>query len=58
MATDLKFSAGARFERKAVRAYLRRILTKTQAPEVATALAWVLSRQSRYDKKAGGLGRT
>lgn len=57
MPTDPKRSEGARLERKAMRAYLRRLWTKTGDPTIAAALAWVLARQSRYDKKAGGLGK-
>ena len=54
-------SEGARYERKAIRAYLRRQLNATpNGSSTATialreTLAWVLTRQKRYDKKAGGL---
>ena len=58
MAADPKRSAGARLERKAIRAYLRRLLAHDDAnPAIATALAWVLGRQKRYDSKSGGLGK-
>lgn len=58
-------SDGARRERKALRAYLRReIKTKTQIHDsidwvgaLQSTLDWLLSRQKRYDAKPGGLGR-
>jgi hypothetical protein len=53
-----EYSAGARYERAALRAYLRRVLRNY--PESAVSeriLAWVVSRQKRYDSKAGGLGK-
>lgn len=58
MATDPQRSAGARLERKAMRAYLRRAMQGTSglgASTLAQALNYVLSRQKRYDKKPGGL---
>lgn len=58
MPADPKTSAGARLERKAFRAYLRRRMgSTTQAGELAAVLAWVLARQARYDKRGGGLGK-
>jgi len=64
MAADPKTSAGARAERKAFRDYLRRqiVIANKVSPllQVSTlerAVAWVLTRQKRYDTKAGGLGK-
>lgn len=59
MAADPKTSAGARAERKAIRAYVRRLMARGGVGFSAldTVLQWVLSRQARYDKKSGGLGR-
>jgi hypothetical protein len=64
MAADPKRSAGARTERAAFRAYLRRALKREPkaleepyTSELQFALYWVLNRQKRYDKRAGGLGR-
>lgn len=54
MAADPKRSEGARLERKSIREYLRRALKR--GGSVAAALAFVMTRQQRYDKKAGGLG--
>lgn len=51
-------SAGARTERKALRAYLRRRLARDgwmHKPTVDSILAWVLGRQKRYDARPGGL---
>lgn len=59
-------SEGARYERSAFRAMLRRrlkVLKEQRGPlsgngayeGVNAALIWVLKRQERYDKKAGGL---
>lgn len=58
-------SEGARVERKAVRAYLRRQIRDVSSLEgvgtlfaeerLQAVLAWVLERQQRYDKRAGGL---
>jgi hypothetical protein len=57
-------SAGARAERAAMRGYLRRRIRKISEIEqpmglmrLEEVLAWVLTRQSRYDKRKGGLGR-
>lgn len=53
---DVKRSEGARLERKAMRAYLRRQLQSGMfSPAIEKALAWVLTRQKRYDKRKGGL---
>lgn len=57
---DAARSEGARWERKAVRAYLRRRLLKDRLTQPAKSiveeiLKWVLTRQARYDKKKGGL---
>ncbi len=68
MAADPKTSEGARLERRALRAYLRRRLKKipvitTDMSKAAAALTlnevleFVLTRQRRYDKDQGGLGR-
>lgn len=61
--TDPLKSAGARLERKAVRAFLRRLSTsaikgKGTAEEIRMCefiLHWVIKRQTRYDKVPGGL---
>lgn len=53
MPADQRFSAGARFERKAFREKLRRNPTMT----AVDLLAWVLDRQKRYDKRQRGLGK-
>lgn len=58
-----EFSAGARCERKAFREYLRRRIkpkdSQRGTPEdistLESVLMWVKGRQSRYDKKEGGL---
>lgn len=54
-------SEGARVERKAIRAYLRRLLRWTadasRVRAIEDVLKWVLSRQKRYDRRPGGLGR-
>lgn len=59
-------SEGARYERAAVRAYLRRQISKwktfgksedTTVATLGIVLEWVLSRQQRYDKAPGGLGK-
>jgi hypothetical protein len=57
MAADQKYSAGARFERKAMREYLERKVQRGGVLESAyiATLHWVKGRQSRYDKKPGGL---
>ncbi len=61
MSADPKTSAGARTERAAFRAYLRRQLNAlgegAEASSLGPVLEWVLGRQKRYDKKAGGLGK-
>lgn len=53
-------SEGARYERKAIRNYLRRQIAneRTENQKVLeVVLDWVLTRQKRYDKKTGGLGK-
>lgn len=65
MKADPKYSAGAREERRAFRAYLTRQMKKTITIQTANnyrlavsyALNFVKARQQRYDKKPGGLGR-
>jgi hypothetical protein len=50
-------------ERAALRSYLRRKMNRpfhnetTVSEALNAVLMWVLSRQRRYDKKPGGLGR-
>mgnify|MGYP001613740199 CR=1 FL=1 len=55
-------SDGARYERAAVRAYLRRSIKRAVIRDdvvtLTNVLDWILARQSRYDKAPGGLGRT
>lgn len=53
-------SEGARLERRAFRNMLRRRLSSALKTASGTdayqdTLDWVLARQKRYDKKAGGL---
>ncbi len=49
-------SEGARLERKAVRAYLRRLIKNPPpTPPIETVLAWILKREARYSKRTGGL---
>jgi hypothetical protein len=62
MSTTPIYSAGARYERKALREYLARRIEKyikaghdERATQLALVLVWVKTRQSRYDKKPGGL---
>ena len=59
-----KVSAGARAERKAVLAYVRR--SKNRADKDGSLVSasvwryieqWVMTRQRRYDKARGGLGK-
>lgn len=59
-------SAGAREERRAVLAYLRRKARHTSAVAGAglptatvmgQAIEWMLARQKRYDARVGGLGK-
>ncbi len=67
-----EFSAGARYERKALRTYLKRkihaipdirrhtppnlrIRRMSRYQALCQALTWVRGRQSRYDKRKGGL---
>ena len=57
MATPVSaYSAGARYERKALRAYLeRKVKAYGTGSAYAVLLNWVRGRQGRYDKKPGGL---
>lgn len=56
-------SEGARLERKAMRAKLRRRIADMDRKHAYTSvrielcrlLSWVLTREKRYDAKAGGL---
>lgn len=58
MKSDPKVSEGARLERKAMRAKLTRMLKRApDSSAVAEMLTFVLSRQKRYDKATGGLGK-
>jgi len=58
-------SDGARRERKAMRAYLRRQIQTVERDTLArngpwqfkAVLSWVLGRQRRYDARRGGLGK-
>lgn len=55
------YSAGARYERAAFRSYVRRRIRRWEdqsevvAAELEEVEAWILKRQSRYDKRPGGL---
>lgn len=57
------FSAGARYERKAMLAKTRREIrvsemNQTHTPEILLDLEqWILERRKRYELKPGGLGR-
>ena len=61
-------SDGARYERAAMRAYLRRKITSLEGQSgnhisaiqqtFRMILKWTVTRQQRYDKAPGGLGRT
>lgn len=60
-------SDGARRERKAMRAYLRRQRRSLEGTTtdywaghldaMANILAWIDQRRARYDKRVGGLGK-
>lgn len=61
-----EFSAGARYERKALRNYLTRKINKLDLgmptvgyskhmQDLQDILKWVTTRQKRYDQKSGGL---
>jgi hypothetical protein len=54
-------SEGARLERRAMRAYLRRVLLHEtdawSASALKMVLRWLAGRQKRYDARPGGLGR-
>ncbi len=56
---DPKVSQGARMERAAFRAYLRRRIKHAVVDYdgLSECLGWVLDRQQRYDKASGGLGK-
>jgi hypothetical protein len=53
------FSAGARYERAAVRKYLRRLMKQGPTPDalavIDTVVRWVLTRERRYGPRKGGL---
>ena len=52
------FSAGARYERAAMRSHLERLAKQngdSHGAIIEQILEWVRTRQSRYDKKPGGL---
>lgn len=57
------FSAGARYERKALLAKVRREIrvsemNQTHTPEILFNLEqWILERRKRYESKPGRLGR-
>ena len=56
--TDPLKSEGARRERASMRAYLRRKIRDADADQailLTEVLKWVLTRQSRYKDKEGGL---
>jgi hypothetical protein len=56
MPAQPSYSAGARYERKAMRAYLeRKVKAFGSASVYAMLLDWVRRRQSRYEKQRGGL---
>ena len=64
MPTPHERSVGAAMERKAMRAYLRRLLRDDAATPLYVyqdtlkkVLAWVLTRSKRYDRYPGGLGK-
>jgi hypothetical protein len=55
-----EYSAGARYERAALRMYLERMIRTRELrgsfrAEYREILAWVLRRQKRYAKRPGGL---
>jgi len=58
---DPSYSAGARYERKALRTHLEKKLKACDGRDVPQRevyeleLKWVRTRQARYDKKPGGL---
>jgi len=52
------YSAGARYERDALRDYLRRKMKRYGGLfGFSETLSWVLDRKKRYDKKPKGLGK-
>ncbi len=49
-------SAGARYERAAFRAYIRRrMIYNSDDFSLQEILDWILARQKRYDSRGGGL---
>lgn len=55
-----EFSAGARYERKTMRAYLKRQLAKATTSDrdiYNEVLTWVQKRRERYGDVEGGLGK-
>lgn len=61
MPADPRFSAGARLERKAILAHVRRVLKRIppgvtcDLSDFAQLESWLLKRQVRYSKRKGGL---
>ena len=58
---DPNYSAGARYERRANLARVRRQKKKARDPLVIDALdlmeSYLVTRQKRYDRRKGGLGK-
>ena len=53
---DPLYSAGARFERKAMREAIARWMKAVpEEPLYRAILKWIKARESRYSKKPGGL---
>jgi len=49
-------SAGARYERAAFRTYIRRrMLYNSEDLSLQDILDWILAREKRYGRRAGGL---
>lgn len=60
MPADPRFSAGARLERKAILAHVRRLIRMPQdlvVTDLVMLESWLLKRQARYNQKPGGLGK-
>ena len=56
MAASPIYSAGARYERAMLRKYLeRKIKAYGTGSSYAVLLSWLRGRQSRYDRRPGGL---
>jgi hypothetical protein len=54
------YTAGANAERSAIISKLRRLMPKGEAAQKSPfweLYTWVLSRDSRYNKRPGGLGK-